>query len=164
MSRDKKIKALITKANNINKLDLSVNEDLVLGIMNLVSIEEHLFHTHQKTKNPKYLTILNEVRIMRTDLLKQIITDYEGEVWCISKHLLAASMRLMEVGTKHLKLGENQKAEQYFDNSYSLYALFWNINQDQPVKTNSVQLNKPQSNYLNRIKSLVNQAISCCKE
>ena len=42
-------------------------------------------------------------------VLKKIIKDYEGEVWCISKHLLAASMRLMEVGTK--QLGQNKKEE-----------------------------------------------------
>ena len=31
---------------------------------------------------------------MRKLLLKEIIKDYEGENWCISKHLLAAAMRL----------------------------------------------------------------------
>ena len=69
-------------------------------IMNLISIEEHLFFTFNKTKDDKYLKLLDEVRLMRTELLKQIITDYEGEVWCISKHLLAASMRLMGIGER----------------------------------------------------------------
>src|SRR3990167_1750835 len=82
------------------ELDLSSGEDLSIGIMNLISIEEHLFFTYNKTKDKKYIDLLNEVRLIRTDLLKEIITDYEGEVWCISKHLLAASMRIMEVGTK----------------------------------------------------------------
>jgi hypothetical protein len=39
---------------------------------------------------------------MRKELLAKIIKEYEGENWCISKHLLASSMRLMEVGTKML--------------------------------------------------------------
>lgn len=82
---------------------MSANEDLSIAIMNLISIEEHLFFTAEKTNKPQYLTLLNEVRSMRGDLLKRIIKDYEGEVWCISKHLLAASMRLMEVGTKEEK-------------------------------------------------------------
>jgi len=99
-------KSLLQKVQEVSKqkdLDLSSGEDLSIGIMNLISIEEHLFYTSQKTKDKKYLDILNEVRKMRTELLKEIIKDYKGEVWCISKHLLAASMRLMEVGTKELK-------------------------------------------------------------
>ncbi|MFH1561553.1 MAG: hypothetical protein ABID04_03175, partial [Patescibacteria group bacterium] len=73
-----------------NELDLSMGEDLSIAIMNLIGIEEHLFFTATKTKKIEYLDILNEVRQMRTTLLKEIIKDYEGELWCISKHLLAA--------------------------------------------------------------------------
>src|SRR3989344_835580 len=120
--------ARVDKVTKEKKLDLSSGEDLSIGIMNLISIEEHLFYTSQKTGDPQYLELLNEVRVMRTELLKEIIKDYEGEVWCISKHLLAASMRLMEVGTKELKKGDKKKANKMFDNSYKLYSLFWGLN------------------------------------
>src|SRR3990167_1585243 len=90
----------VKKLEKGEKLDLSSDEDLSIGIMNLISIEEHLFFSGNKTGKSEYFDLLNEVREMRKDLLKRIIKDYEGEVWCISKHLLAASMRLMEVGTK----------------------------------------------------------------
>src|SRR3972149_10239328 len=90
----------VEKVTKEKKLDLSSDEDLSIGIMNLISIEEHLFFTSQKTGKARYLDLLNEVRLMRTELLKKIIKDYEGEVWCISKHLLAATMRLIEVGPK----------------------------------------------------------------
>src|SRR4030042_5032209 len=105
----KDYKDLLKKIDEVrknDKVDLSSHEDLSIGIMNLISIEEHLFFTSQKTGKPQYLELLNEVRAMRAELLKRIIKDYEGEVWCISKHLLAASMRLMEVGTKELKKAE----------------------------------------------------------
>ena len=39
---------LLTKIESIKKenpLDLSVDEDLAVGVMNLISIEEHLFFT-----------------------------------------------------------------------------------------------------------------------
>lgn len=123
--------ALIKKVERIEaekKLDLSSGEDLSIGIMNLISIEEHLFFSAQKTEKKEYLDLLDEVRKMRVDLLKEIIKDYEGEVWCISKHLLAASMRLMEVGTKELKKGNKEKAGKMFENSYKLYSLFWGLN------------------------------------
>jgi len=44
------------------KLDFSSDEDFSIAIMNLISIEEHLFFTYNKTKNEKYLELLNEVR------------------------------------------------------------------------------------------------------
>jgi hypothetical protein len=125
------ITAFMDKVKKIEKnelADLSSGEDLSIGIMNLISIEEHLFFSFGKTKNKKYLDLLTEVREMRKNLLKIIIKDYEGEVWCISKHLLAASMRLMEVGTKYQGRGDNQKAEELFKKSYELYSMFWVIN------------------------------------
>ena len=65
---------------------------------------------------------------MRKSLLQRIVKDPEGEVWCISKHLLSASMRLMEVGTKQLGMGRKEEAGEMFDKAYSLYSLFWGIN------------------------------------
>ena len=77
------------QANKQNELDLSSDEDLSIAIMNLVSIEEHFFFTAEKTGKPEYFEMLAKVREMRKELLKRIIKEYEGEVWCISKHLLA---------------------------------------------------------------------------
>lgn len=65
---------------------------------------------------------------MRKDLLKEIVQNPEGEVWCISKHLLAASMRLMEVGTKKLSDGRQEEAEGLFHKSYDLWNIFWGLN------------------------------------
>ena len=124
----KKFMTRIKELEKGEKLDLSSDEDLSIGIMNLISIEEHLFFTYNKTKDTNYLKILNEVREMRKSLLKMIIKDYEGEVWCISKHLLAGSMRLMEVGTKALTKGDGVKAQDLFEKSYNLYSLFWGLN------------------------------------
>jgi hypothetical protein len=127
----KNVENLVNKVKDVIKkdsLDLSSDEDLSIGIMNLISIEEHLFFTANKTSKDKYYTLLNEIREIRKTLLKEIIKDYEGEVWCISKHLLAASMRLMEVGTKALTKGEDEKAKGLFQKSYRLYMMFWEIN------------------------------------
>jgi len=166
----------VEKATKQKDLDLSSGEDLSIGIMNLISIEEHLFFTFQKTKDAKYIDLLNEVRVMRTELLKDIIKDYEGEVWCISKHLLAASMRLMEVGTKELKKGNKEKALGLFEKSYKLYSLFWGINLG-IVKTDKVEredsqvtlidekgTKKASVSVFDKLGSLVQKAIDCCRE
>src|SRR4030065_2562309 len=142
----KNYKELLERVEAVTKqkgLDLSSGEDLSIGIMNLISIEEHLFYTSQKTKDKRYMDLLDEVRRMRTELLKDIIKDYEGEVWCISKHLLAASMRIMEVGTKELKKGNKDKAWNLFDKSYKLYSLFWGLNLG-VVGTKDVKQNEEQ--------------------
>jgi hypothetical protein len=131
MVNEKDYNELIEKVDKITKekkIDLSSDEDLSIGIMNLIGIEEHLFFTAQKTGNDAYFEILNEVREMRKQLLKKIIKEYEGEVWCISKHLLSASMRLMEVGTKELTKGNKEEAKEMFEKSYDLYSLFWGLN------------------------------------
>lgn len=159
-----------------NKIDLSSDEDLSIGIMNLISIEEHLFFTAQKTGRDSYLDLLNEVRIMRTELLKLIIKDYEGEIWCISKHLLAASMRLIEVGTKNLKKGNKKEAKVLFDKAYKLYSLFWGLNLG-VIKTDQVKNEDQTAVFLDeknqekgsislfdKLGTMVQKAIDCCRE
>jgi len=125
------IQELIEKADQLkkqNKMDLSSDEDLTIALMNLISIEEHLFFSGAKTGKTEYYDLLSEVRDVRKELLKKIVKDPEGEVWCISKHLLAASMRVMEVGTKSLSAGRKEEAKDLFEKSYSLYSLFWGLN------------------------------------
>ena len=121
-------------AAQTNFLDITSDEDLGIGIMNLISIEEHLFFTANKTGKSHYYDLLREVREMRKELLKQIVVAFEGEVWCISKHLLASSMRLMEVGTKELTINGLASARPYFDKSYRLFRMFWEIVLRQPAQ------------------------------
>lgn len=155
-----------------NKLDLSADEDLSIAIMNLISIEEHFFFTAKKTGKSKYFDLLKEIREMRKELLKKIVKDYEGEVWCISKHLLAASMRLMEVGTKELGRGNKKAAKDLFEKSYNLYSLFWGINLkavdiDKIDKIDEKKIDKAdttKSGVFSKLNSLVKKAIDCCIE
>jgi hypothetical protein len=153
-----------------NQLDLSSDQDLSIAIMNLISIEEHFFFTGAKTGKREYYDLLDQVRAMRKDLLKKIIKDYEGEVWCISKHLLAASYRLMEVGTKAQGKGQKAEAEDMFKKSYDLYSLFWAlnmklINTDGIKKIDDNDISREQKGGLNsRFGELIKKVINCCIE
>jgi hypothetical protein len=120
----------VEKATEQKKIDLSSDEGLSIAIMNLIVSEEHLFFTAEKTNKESYYDLLDEVRTMRKDLMKEMIKDVEGETWCITKHLMGASMRLMESGTKQLHKGNREKAKELFHKSYQLYSLFWAINLD----------------------------------
>ena len=137
----KNVNELIEKVDHMkkqDKLDLSSDEDLSIAIMNLVSIEEHFFFTGAKLQKPGYFDLLQEVRKMRGDLLRKIVKEPEGEQWCISKHLLAASMRLMEVGTKQQGINNKEEAKDLFQKAYDLYCLFWAVNM-KIIKTDDIK-------------------------
>lgn len=162
----------INDSKKDNKLDLSADEDLSIAIMNLISIEEHFFFTAKKTGGDKYFDLLKEVREMRKSLLKRIIKEYEGEVWCISKHLLASSMRLMEVGTKLLGQGKDEDAKDLFEKSYNLYSLFWGlnlnaINVDTIDKLDDKKIDKrdtAKKGVFSKLGQIVKKTIDCCIE
>lgn len=168
-----------------DKMDLSSDQDLSIAIMNLVSIEEHFFFTGAKTGKTEYYDLIKDVREMRKELLKKIIKEYEGEIWCISKHLLAASYRLMEVGTKALGEGNKKEAYDFFDKAYALYSLFWGLNLkllnvSDVKKIGDDALNKhdkegvlkemkeedkdEKNGVLGKLGKLVKKAIDCCIE
>lgn len=174
MTTKEDIEKLIKKANEAKKgkLDLSSDEDLSIAIMNLVSIEEHFFFTGAKTGKTQYYDLLGEAREMRKELLKKIIKDYEGEVWCISKHLLAASMRLMEVGTKEQTKGNKKEAQGFFKKAYELYSLFWGlnlklVNVKNVTKIDENQINnedKDSKSLSSKLGLLVKKLVDCCIE
>ena len=170
-----KINEFVKKVNSSkdNQLDLSSDEDLSIAIMNLISIEEHFFFTGNKTGKPEYFDLLNTAREMRKDLLKRIIKDPEGEVWCISKHLLATSMRLMEVGTKAQSRGNKKDAEELFKKAYELYSLFWGINlklidlgEVKKIDENQIGTKDQdkKTGILAKLGQVVQKVIDCCKE
>ena len=121
----------VDAAKKTNPLDLSSDQDLSIALMNLISLEEHFFFSGAKTGKVGFYDLINTVRNMRKDLMERIVKKSgpeDGEVWCISKHLLAASMRLYEVGTKALGAGKKADAYEMFARAYDLYSLFWGLN------------------------------------
>jgi hypothetical protein len=159
------------------KVDLSSGEDLSMAIMNLIAIEEHMFFNGNKTGKIKYFDLLHETRKMRTDLMKMIVKDPEAEIWCTSKHLLAASMRIMEVGTKAQTKGDHMLAHNLFKNAYDLYNLFWSINlgavKDVAASSAETQIgdsvkNQPfeykKNEFLGRLSNTIGKILDCCRE
>jgi len=170
----KKIEELLKKVaeSKKGKLDLSSDEDLSIAVMNLISIEEHFFFTGAKTGKEKYYDFLNKTREIRKELLKKIVGQTEGEIYCIQKHLLAATMRLIEVGTKYLNEGKKEEAKDLFSKAYDLYSLFWAlklklINIGEVKKIEGDQLNvhdKEKTGFLGKIGELIKKIIDCCIE
>ncbi|KKQ87927.1 MAG: hypothetical protein UT09_C0007G0010 [Parcubacteria group bacterium GW2011_GWF2_38_8] len=143
-------------------VDLSTEEDLSVAVMNLISLEEHFFFSGTKTGKDEYFNMLNEAREMRKTLLARMIDKTEGESWCISKHLLATTMRLMEVGTKLQGDSKTEEAKQMFNFAYKVYNLFFalrlKIINTSDVK-DSLEKEKPMT-----FDDIMAKLVDCCKE
>ena len=147
------------------EFDLSRDEDLSLAIMNLVSLEEHAYFTAQKTGDDSYLNLVQKFRKTRTDLLKDIVTDPQGEEWCMSKHLLATTMRLIETGNKYYAQ-DKKRSIQLYDHAFDMYSLFWHINNKNNTRQDQSKKNTQheQTGMLTKARKYVKEAIDCCKE
>lgn len=159
------LKKWLKKAEDIKSggVDLSRDEDLSIALMNLISIEEHLYFSAMKTNDQKYIEMLNSVRELRKSMLKKIVKDPKGEEWCISKHLLASSMRLIEVGTKELGKGNAKEANEFFTTAYDLHSLFFAINTNL-IKSKELESITKESSFLGKISAVMKKIVDCCKE
>lgn len=194
MQKAKSVKEFVERIDatkKVNPKDLSSDQDLTIAIMNLISIEEHLVFSGAKTGKTSFYDLIEEVREKRKNLMQKVIPAYEGEVWCISKHLLASSMRLMEVGTKQQSLGNKKQAYDLFNQAYELYCLFWGLNMnmlnvadmkwvqdsvddvkkltakvdaEMKVETVTPETEKVPSGALAKMKAFVRKAVDCCIE
>ncbi len=162
------VKEWLKKVEDSKKgYDLSKDEDLSIALMNLISLEEHFYFTAMKTDNQKYLEMLNSVRELRKNLLGRIVTNPTGEEWCISKHLLAASMRLIEVGTKELSKNNVSEANMYFKSAFNLYSFFFAINMkiiDFENIKNNLDESKNKEALMSKFSVIIKKIIDCCKE
>lgn len=192
MKKVESVKEFVEKIDatkKVNPKDLSSDQDLTIAIMNLISIEEHLVFSGAKTGKTSFYDLVEDVRELRKNLMQKVIPEYEGEVWCISKHLLSSSMRLMEVGTKQQSLGHKEDAYKLFNQAYDLYCLFWGLNMKmlstedvkwvednlEDIKKISSKLEaqseapkiesgEPKGGALAKMKAFVRKAVDCCIE
>ena len=151
-----KIAALKQKSG----VDLSTAEDLSLAVMNLISLEEHFFFTGVKVGNDAYFDTSQEVRDMRKELLSKLMPQHEGETWCISKHLLSTTMRLVEVGNKLQSEGKKPEAKQMFEKAYRVYSIFWALKLEL-ISGSTIKNTAAGSATL---EDLVSKLADCCDE
>ena len=164
--------AKVEKLKSTGELDLSMEEDLSIAVMNLISLEEHFFFTAEKTEKNEYFDLLNQTREIRKQLLAKMIDKHEGETWCITKHLLAATMRMMEVGTKLLSSGKKEESQDMFKKAYEIYSLFWALRLKLIDVSNIKKIEDGQLNVHDKSGSkkpmtkedIISKLVDCCKE
>lgn len=164
---DSQVKDWMSKieAMKNGEIDLSRDEDLSIALMNLISLEEHFYFTAMKTENQSYLEYMKSIRELRKKMLQKIVVNPVGEEWCISKHLLAASMRLYEVGCKEFSKKNSKEALQYFQSGFDLWSLFFAINlkmiETKRLENNSIT---EESKKISRFSAIIKKIVDCCKE
>ena len=99
---------------------------------------------------------------MRKELLARMMDKNEGETWCISKHLLATSMRLMEVGTKLLGDNKKEEAKEMFDRAYKMYSMFFAIRLKLIDVSGFKAVAAEEKPW--EFKDIVNKLVNCCDE
>lgn len=160
----------LKKEKKLNGIDLSTEEDMILAIMNLISLEEHFFFTGVKTEKDEYYDLLNETRTIRKELMAKIMDKNEGETWCISKHLLAVSIRLIEVGTKLYSDKKNSEAKEMFARAYKTYSMFWGVRLKLIDALEFKKIATEENNFDIRdkkpwtFKDIVDKLVDCCDE
>lgn len=150
----------VEKMKQSGGADLSTEEDLSVAIMNLISLEEHFFFTGAKTKKPEYFDFLTEVREMRKELLAKMMDQNEGETWCVAKHLLATTMRLIEVGTKLYSEEKQDEGKAMFARAHKIYSMFWALRLN---LINLPELKKTGAGPWS-LEDIVEKLVDCCDE
>ena len=168
----RKLREKVEKMTADGSYDLPLEEDLWFAVMNLISLEEHFFMTAEKTGKDSYLELLKQTREVRKKLLARISDTFEGETWCISKHLLAATMRLMEVGTKYQTEKKDREAKKMFDLAYKVFSLFWGVRLKLVDLSKVKKIPEGKLNVHDRtsasdpwsLEEVIAKLVDCCKE
>lgn len=108
----------IEKADNAKKtnvLDLSSDQDLTIGLMNLLFIEDYI-------SNPES-NLSQMIAGVREKLMNRIVKKSDKNRQIMEK-LLLESMQLIDAGDKQSGVSVYQK----YDDAYEKYSLFWGIN------------------------------------
>ena len=108
----------IEKADNAkktNSLDLSSDQDLTIGLMNLLFIEDYI-------SNPES-NLSQMIAGVREKLMNRIVKKSDKNRQILEK-LLLESMQLIDAGDKQSGVSAYQK----YDDAYEKYSLFWGIN------------------------------------
>ena len=113
----KSIADKIVRADNakkVNPRDLSSDQDLTIGLMNLIAIENIAPDSQ----------VSEMVVKIRKKLMTRVVQD--TKLMDESYKMLARAMQLINDGMRALP--DAGRAYKYFDSAYVMYSMFWGLN------------------------------------
>ena len=81
--------------------------------------------------------------------------DDESEKWCMSKHSLASSMRLYEIGNRLFHERKEKEAKEMYHDAAELYGFFWELNSG----SEKIEIKNEKGIF-----SSVKKLLECCNE
>lgn len=98
------------KPKKLNEKDVGLIQDLLFAVKNLVAAENHCRESFVITNEEIFRKLEDKIRRRRSVLMDLFVKKNFGHVWCISKHLCAASMGLEEVGSRFNQTNQVKEA------------------------------------------------------
>ena len=112
----------------LDEKDVGLAQDLSFAVKNLIAAEDHCAISAADSGDPKWKALNDELRRMRSKCLTLLVKKDDSHIWCISKHLLASSMGMQEVGNRFNQTGQESEADFFYEVSATLLLKFLEIN------------------------------------
>lgn len=109
----------VDMSKKVNVLDLSSDQDLTIGLMNLLAIEDMVPNSQ----------IAKMVRGLRQKLMQPIVDKavVTGDVWQVLEKMLLSVKVQIKIAENAQKNGDNASAYAAYNQAYEQYALFWGL-------------------------------------
>jgi len=96
--------------DKLNKKDVGFIDDLVYGLKNIISAEDHTSLSFALSKDEKWLEATDILRKMRSKWMDVLVKKDNEMLWCVTKHLLAVSMSLEEISNRYISMGMKEQS------------------------------------------------------
>lgn len=128
------------KVENDTK-DVGFIHDFIFYIQNAIALEHHCIESFSITKDNLQLEIAEKVRKQRSKKMYQFVKESKNQIYCESKHLMACAQALKELGNRYIEKKEQKLAEECFNESAEMEAIFILLNEDEDEDKKQTFLN-----------------------
>lgn len=112
-----------------DKRDVGYIHDFIFYLQNVIALEHHCLESFSITRDKLQLEIAEKVRRQRSKKMYNFVKESKNQIYCESKHLLACACALKELGNRYLEKDDKKLAEECFNESAEMEAIFILINE-----------------------------------
>lgn len=109
-------------------MDLDLKSDMVIAVMNLIEASSHAHGSFIFDNKEKWLELKKTIDELRKKYMEEVEKEDGSQLHCFNKHILSASFRLQECGDKFLRDDLQEKAQECYKDSGTLFKMFIELN------------------------------------
>jgi len=121
----------LNKTGEKKEKDVSFIMDYLFYLQNAVALEQHLLSSYASTKNKIQMELSQKIRTIRSKWMYRKTPESKNQIYCELKHLSACAQGLKEMGNRFLTEGKKELAEECFNDSGEMEAIFVLLNQEE---------------------------------